>query len=147
MSRAPIDDNHHKGLIAKNKVSGAAEALTSRTVGSSEALDVALVDGSGGQITTIPTQDAMSATATITRVATSTSSAQLLAANTDRNQATIVNDSAAAILYVKFGTTASATDYSYLLYPNDTLVADRYTGRIDGILSTGTGNAQITELV
>ena len=91
------------------------------------------------------TKESQQATATITRVATSTSSAQLAAANTNRIQLTVVNDSAAT-LFVKYGTTASSTDYTWKLGPDEVAVVTRYTGRVDGIVSTGTGNAQVTEL-
>lgn len=50
MARAPIDDNHHKGLIAADSVTGAAKALTSTDVGGDPALNVNVVQsvGSGG---------------------------------------------------------------------------------------------------
>lgn len=95
-----------------------------------------------GAVTATPEK---ASSATLANVSTSTSSATLLASNSARKKAVIVNDST-AILYVKFGTTASATSYSYLLQPNDTLEEVTYTGRIDGILASGTGTARTTEL-
>lgn len=87
-------------------------------------------------------------TATVTTVADTASSTQLLAANTSRKGVAIANDSSAA-LYVKLGTTASTTDYTvrlvqYAYYE----VPFHYTGRIDGIWATdpGDGAARITEL-
>lgn len=89
--------------------------------------------------------EAKSGTATETRVATSTTSATLLAANAARLGAVIVNDGP-KLLYVKFGTTASATSYTYKLAPDDRVeVPFNFTGRIDAVLASGTGNAQITE--
>lgn len=89
-----------------------------------------------------------SGTATVTTVADTGTSAQLLAANASRLGATIENDSS-AVLYVKLGTTASATDYTvrmvqYSYYE----VPYGYTGRIDGIWASdpGDGAARITEL-
>lgn len=88
------------------------------------------------------------ATSTVTTVADTASSTQLLAANTARLGATIENDSS-AVLYVKLGTTASATDYTvrmvqYAYYE----VPYGFTGRIDGIWASdpGDGAARISEL-
>jgi hypothetical protein len=83
--------------------------------------------------------------ATLTNVATSTASAQLLASNSARKKAVVVNEASSNLL-VKLGTTASATSYTYLLQPSDTLEELNYTGRIDAILVSGTGTARVTEL-
>ena len=87
-------------------------------------------------------------TSAVTAVADTASSAQLLASNGGRVGATIMNDSS-AVLYVKFGATASATDYTvrlvqYAYYE----VPFGYFGRIDGIWASdpGDGAARITEL-
>jgi hypothetical protein len=89
------------------------------------------------------------ATATLSNVATSTSSAQLLALNTSRKGAVIYNDSLAA-LYVKFGTSATSSSFTYYLAAGATLELPTspglYTGRIDGILASSTGTARVTEL-
>lgn len=97
---------------------------------------------------TITTKETRSPTATTSQVADTASSTTLLALNANRLGATIQNDSSAA-LYVKLGTTATATDYTvrmvqYAYYE----VPFGYTGRIDGIWATdpGDGAARITEL-
>lgn len=84
---------------------------------------------------------------TITRVATSTVTAVVLAANGGRKGFIIHNDSAVD-LYLKFGATASATSFTIKLttfqtYESGLLV---YTGVIHAILASATGNAQVTEL-
>lgn len=87
-------------------------------------------------------------TATLTNVAASISSVQLLAANADRKMAVFVNDSDKNA-YVKFGITASTTSYSYLLTSGQTLELPEpvYTGRIDCIWDASvTGSMRITEL-
>jgi hypothetical protein len=85
-------------------------------------------------------------TATITTVADSASSATLKAANASRLGIVIANDST-VILYVKYGTTASSTDWTYKLEAGETLRDELYTGRIDGIwASDASGSARITEL-
>jgi hypothetical protein len=99
------------------------------------------VDASGRVVTT-----QVSGTATISRVATSGTSAQLLAANTSRTGVIIVNEST-SVMYIKYGTTASATSYTYRVASNGTVeIGFGYTGRIDAILVSGSGNAQITEM-
>jgi hypothetical protein len=97
-----------------------------------------------GTITATP---ATSATATLTNVAASATSVQLLASTAGRKQATFFNDSA-AVLYLKFGTTASATSFTVRLTSNAyyELPATCYTGRIDGIWASATGTVRITEL-
>lgn len=90
-------------------------------------------------------QDA-SSTGTLSNVAASASSVTILAANTDRLQAIVVNDST-SLCYLKFGSTASATSYTYLVQPYDTIeVSVTYTGIITGIWATATGSARVTEV-
>lgn len=85
-------------------------------------------------------------TGTITRVASSAASVTVLALNAARIGAVIVNDST-KILYLKFGTTATSTDFTYKMLPGDTMeIPFGYTGRIDGIWAAANGAAQVTEL-
>ena len=84
-------------------------------------------------------------TPTLARVATSTTSATLLSANTARKAFVIVNESAAT-LYVKAGTTAAANDYTWVVAAGATLTVDyAVSTRVDGILSAGSGTAATTE--
>lgn len=85
--------------------------------------------------------------ATLSNVASSATNVTLLASNASRRGATIFNDST-AVLYVKFGATASATSHvvqmaagSYYELPQPV-----YTGVIDGIWASANGSARITEL-
>lgn len=89
-----------------------------------------------------------SSTATLSNVASSATSVTLLSSNAARKGMTIFNDST-QVLYVKFGTTASATSYTvqiasmgYYELPFFGL----YTGRIDGIWAAANGNARMTEM-
>lgn len=90
-------------------------------------------------------------TATLANVSGSASSVTLIAANASRLGAVIVNEST-AVCYVKFGSTASATSYTYALSgasaaPFATLeVPAGYTGIITGIWTSATGTARTTEL-
>lgn len=96
----------------------------------------------------VPISAPASATATLTNVAASASSVSLLALNTARKQAAVYNDST-AILYLKLGTTASVTSYTVQLPANgyyELPGISVYTGAIQGIWASATGNARITEL-
>lgn len=88
-----------------------------------------------------------SPTGTATNVSGSASSVTVLAANSLRVGATIYNDSA-AILYLKMGATASATSFAVKVAPDGYYeVPAGYTGILDGIWSSATGSARVTELV
>jgi len=87
-------------------------------------------------------------TGTTSTVAASASSVTLVFANSARRGLVIVND-ADKNLRVKFGATASATDFTYIIAANQTLTltVPIYTGIVDGIWEAApTGNARITEL-
>lgn len=131
--------NNKLDVNATASLAGSALPISSATT----AVGVAIVDGSGNQISSFSNEKA--STSTIARVATSTTSATVLASNSARKKAVVVND-AAANLYVKYGVTASSSSFSYLLQPGDTLEENVYTGRIDAILASGTGNAEVNEL-
>lgn len=85
----------------------------------------------------------------ITSVNDSNSNQTLLTANTARKGFIIANNSS-AILYIKFGTTASTTDFTIAIAANGSfthLGPVVYVGRVDGIwASDSTGAALITEL-
>jgi len=87
-------------------------------------------------------------TATLSNVSGSASSVTIIASNSSRRRLIIVNDSTAN-LYLKFGATASTTSYTVLLNAGDTYespIFAVYTGIIDGIWSSATGSARITEM-
>lgn len=78
-------------------------------------------------------------TATLSSVAESASSVNVLAANANRLGAILFNDSAAAC-YIKYGTTASASSKTDRLLSRQTYVVPfSYTGRIDAIWDTVPG--------
>jgi len=83
-------------------------------------------------------------TSTTTSVAASATSVELLAANSNRVEAVITNDST-AILYVKLGTGATTSDYTIALNAEESLVIDKYTGVVHGVWASAVGNARITE--
>lgn len=84
-------------------------------------------------------------TATLANVASSGSSVTVFAAEATVNARTVYNDST-QVLYLKFGTTASATSYTvqlaagaYYEFPQPV-----YAGRVDGIWASANGNARVT---
>jgi hypothetical protein len=84
-------------------------------------------------------------TATLANVASSASNVTLFAAASDTNARAIWNDST-AVLYVKFGATASNTSYTvqlaagaYYEFPQPV-----YAGQVDGIWASANGNARVT---
>jgi nucleoside-diphosphate-sugar epimerase len=84
-------------------------------------------------------------TAAVTSVNDQATSTTLIAANTLAKERIIYNDSS-SIMYIKFGITASATDYTAKLFPDDIIIT-KYTGRIDVVWSAdSSGAAKVTEL-
>lgn len=111
------------------------------------------VDDNGDQIgsTTSPTvvRRERVASGSLSSLASSASTGQLLAANANRKGLIVVNTDAND-LYLKFGTTAALTDFSILVPGGGGVwIMDSpiYTGRIDAIwAAAGTGKAYVTEL-
>lgn len=88
-------------------------------------------------------------TATVTSVASNVASVTLLAINAARRGGSIVNESN-QIVYVKMGTTASATSYTVAIAAMTSVggyweIPFGYTGRIDAIWASANGSARITE--
>lgn len=90
-------------------------------------------------------------TATGSSVNASATAVTLLAANTTRKAgSSIVNDST-AILYIKLGSSASATDYWKAIdgkttIPGDVDLPPGYLGIVTGIWASATGAARIVEM-
>jgi hypothetical protein len=122
------------------KIGGRASTTPVTAVAANDRVD-AFFDVQGRQVVT---QKAL--TATLSNVNASASSVTLLAANTARLGATIVNDSTVT-LYVKFGATASTTSYTVKLLAGAYYeVPFGYYGIIDGISASATGVIRITEI-
>ena len=120
----------------------AVKAASTAAVAADSALVVAISPNN-----TISSKEIKSSTGTTTSVASSVTNVTLLSANTNRLGATIYNDSSLSNLFIKLGTTASATSFSVILTPTGYYeVPFGYTGQIDGIWSVASGNARITEL-
>ena len=95
------------------------------------------------------TPPVLAGTGTVTQVASSATVVNLLVANVGRLGVVIENVST-AILYVKFGATATTTSFTYLMAANTRLdlrqARVEYTGLITGIWASANGNAYVTEL-
>jgi hypothetical protein len=85
--------------------------------------------------------------ATLASVASSATSVTLFAANASARGRFVVNDST-AVLYIKFGATASTSSYTvqlaaggYYEFPDPL-----YTGIVDCIWASANGNARTTEV-
>jgi CYTH domain-containing protein len=94
-----------------------------------------------------PIQGHKLSTATVSSTTSSTASVTILAANAERSGFVVVNDSTAT-LYLKFGSTASSSSYTYKLLAGDAVesMVTPYTGIVTGIWSAVNGNAVATEL-
>ncbi len=95
---------------------------------------------------TVTTSSVTSNSATVAQVVlTGSTNTTLLAANANRKRAVIFAPK--ATLYLKFGTTASSTSFTYALTAaNTTLEIGMWTGQID-VLSSVNQTVNVTELV
>jgi hypothetical protein len=88
------------------------------------------------------------ANAAVSRVSASATAVTLAAAQTIRVGLIVYNDSTSD-LYLKFGSSASTTDFTYFIPAGGTWESVNgvsYTGIVTGIWTTATGAAQVTEL-
>lgn len=101
--------------------------------------------GSFQAVGTTQTKDVRTATSAVSTVAASATNVTLLASNANRLGAAIFNDSS-AVLYTRLGATASTSLYTLQIGPLGYYeVPFNYTGQIDGLWSSATGTARITE--
>ena len=119
--------------------------VTGSGTAGSPAAGVVTVQGAAS-MTALVTTEKRSSTSSVTSVAASVTSVNLLAANANRIAALITNDGN-SVLFVKLGATASNSSYTYRLTANSQATIDgQWTGTIDGIWTAASGNARITEL-
>jgi hypothetical protein len=98
-------------------------------------------DGAAGVVLTGKTS------ATLTNVSGSATSVSVFSSSSTAKQRIVWNDSTAT-LYLKFGTTASVTSATVAIPPNGYYEFPQplYRGAVDGIWSSATGTARITEM-
>lgn len=122
------------------KIGGRASGAPISAVAANDRVD-AFFDLQGRQVIVMK-----AATGTQTTVASSATNVTLLAANAARLGATIYNDST-ALLYVRLQATATTSNFTVKMQGDDYYeVPAGYTGIIDGIWASATGNARITEI-
>lgn len=130
------------------------DVRTTETSGGKQIQHMRLDLGSGSTesvvVGSVPVTSAnpTASSATLTNVSASASSTSIVAANSSRKGLIIFNDSSSA-LYIKFGTTASTSSFTYKIFGNGTWEMPEtviYTGAIDGIWDSATGAARVTEL-
>ncbi|KKN30162.1 hypothetical protein LCGC14_0836760 [marine sediment metagenome] len=90
------------------------------------------------------TPAALTITATVSTVAVSTTVATLSLSNTSKTGVVIHNEG--GTLFVKFGSVATPSDYTYRLTQNTVLEVTNYAGLITGIKLAGGTDVQVTEL-
>jgi hypothetical protein len=133
-----VDGDLHLQDFSAN---GETYVLGFATANSKATAQYARVDSTGNQ--TVYSRADSSA---ITSVAASVTSVTLLASNTARKGATIFNDSTAKF-YIKLGATASTSSFTILMLGSGYYeLPFGYTGIIDGIWASATGNARIAEI-
>lgn len=86
-------------------------------------------------------------TGTQSSVAASATSVLILAKNTGRQGALIYNDSTQVLYLLLANDTASTSNFSVKVSPDDTFVLDErdYTGAVYGVWAAAAGNARVTE--
>lgn len=105
-------------------------------------------DGASSDVSTtnpLPISQTTAAISTLANVSGSASSVTLVASNTDRRKVIMYNDSTADC-YVKYGTTASATSFTWLMAAGSHIEEDCYNGIITGIWTSATGSMRVTEV-
>jgi hypothetical protein len=131
-------------IIAADDIGGVLHQRMKLSLGADGFAVDATGDGTNGldvDVTRLP----RAGTGITSTTAASTTSVTLKVANANRQGIRIYNDSS-AILYLKFGTTASASDFTAKVYPEGYFEDNVYTGIIDSIWSLAIGNARVTEL-
>lgn len=120
-------------------------ATVALLTGDIRALDVAIRKSDGTHLSGFDAT--RPANATTTTVPVSTTSATLAAANTARRKL-IVHNKSGKTLYVAFDTTAVVANAAFPVANNTVWESDLngYTGVVSGILSSGTGDVNVTEV-
>lgn len=135
-----------------SKLSQPPEILRTVLDDPSRSLRVLLKGNSGTQFLDLSVDDqgrlivAKSDTSAVTSVSGSASSVTVLASNADRLGGVFYNDSSASA-YLKLGATASTSSFTIKMATGDYFeIPYGYTGRVDCIWDSATGNMRVTEL-
>jgi len=93
----------------------------------------------------VATQESRFASSAITVTAGSASSVTVITSSASMKKRIFYNDST-AVAYLKFGTTASASDFTLKLFPEGLWEELNYYGRVDAIWTSATGNMRVTTI-
>ncbi len=102
------------------------------------------VDGTVSITGTVSTTVGGTAVATVTNISVGTSSTTLSASNAAKLKVVVYNEQ--GTLFVKLGTTASSTSFSYKLTAGAVAEISGYTGVIEAIKQSGTTAVLVTEI-
>lgn len=106
------------------------------------AMPVQVLDSNGAQITSFGATPADSAT--VSNVNDAATNATILSADTARKGFRLYNDSEYGC-YVKYGATATTSDFSIFMPAGSTWVENSYRGQVDGIWeANGSGAMRVT---
>jgi hypothetical protein len=135
------------GDVTVNNASGAA-AVNIQDGGNSITVDGPLTDAQL-RATPVPisgtvTVGSATTLATVTSVSVSTTVATLSTSNASKTSVIVFNE--AGTLFVKLGSGATSTSYSYRLTANTALEITGYAGIVTGIKASGTTAALVTEV-
>ena len=142
--------NNAAGAAAVNIQDGGNSITVDGTVTANAGTGPWPITDNGGSITddgTVTAAEPQPASSSVSRVAVTAANITLASSNTSRKGLVVYNES--GTVYIKLGTTASSTDYTYRLTSDQSLELPFpiYTGRIDAIRSAaGTSQNQVTEL-
>ncbi len=92
----------------------------------------------------VPVSEGGVTSATVSRVPVSTTVTTLAASNASRRRLIIHNET--GTLFVKYGSAASSTDYTWRLTANTNVEIVGYAGIVTGTKGTGNSDAQVTEI-
>lgn len=135
-----------KGMGVQAYGGGSTTIAAGQTIGISGGVSiVGEVEVTNDAGNPLPVRQFASTTATTSRVASSATTVDLLAMKPTRNQASVYNEST-AVLFIKFGTGASSTDYTLPIAGGGYYeLPIRYTGIVTGVWESANGFAQMTE--
>lgn len=138
--------------MKRQDVSGQNTLHTDAVVSGGSAVDLVGINGTAPSVNvgtpsagTLRTIEASASTTAVTSVAASGSNVTLLASNANRMGFAVFNDSSVN-LFLKCGATASTSSFTVKMAAGSYYeVPFKYSGIVDGIWDSATGNARITE--
>lgn len=150
--RLQVDIVTGAGSNASVSTTGAAVPASATFIGMTQGGLLVALTGTSGNLNVnvanaaVPVIPAPTATPSVVQVASSATVVTLLALNTNRKGAMVMNDSTQT-LYVKLGSAATATSYTVKMAADAYYeVPFGYTGVITGIWASANGYAYVTEL-